>query len=134
MTASLKTIIVEPDSELGSLIKDAATTGDSVIVNTGEAVYVLDVSTDATDAEPDPNGRRPSPEQVARSIEGIRKAAGSWNNIDAAPGIWEGYDPERARESILAASGSWQGIVDAEAFKAYIRERRRTKNRPSVRW
>ena len=48
--------------------------------------------------------------------------------------IWAGYDPERARQSTLAGAGSWKGIVDAEAFKAYIRERRRTKNRPSVRW
>ncbi len=46
--------------------------------------------------------------------------------------IWAGYDPERARASILAASGAWKGVIDAEAFKAYIRERRRTKNRPSV--
>jgi hypothetical protein len=47
--------------------------------------------------------------------------------------IWAGYDPELARESTLAAAGAWKGLVDAEAFKAHIRERRRTKNRPSVR-
>lgn len=47
--------------------------------------------------------------------------------------IWAGYDPEVARQSTLAAAGSWKDI-DAEAFKAYIRERRRTKNRPPVRW
>jgi hypothetical protein len=47
--------------------------------------------------------------------------------------IWAGYDPVEARAGILAASGSWKGLIDAEAFKAYIRERRRTKNRPSVR-
>jgi hypothetical protein len=47
--------------------------------------------------------------------------------------IWAGYDPEVARQSTLAASESWKGLIDAEAFKAYIRERRRTKNRPSVR-
>jgi hypothetical protein len=39
--------------------------------------------------------------------------------------IWAGYDPEEARAGILAASGSWKGLVDAEAFKAYILERRR---------
>lgn len=48
--------------------------------------------------------------------------------------IWAGYDPEKARQGILAAAGSWQNLVDADAFKAYIRERRKTKNRPSVRW
>lgn len=47
--------------------------------------------------------------------------------------IWEGYDPDLARESTLAFSGVWKDF-DAEAFKAYIRERRRTKNRPTVRW
>lgn len=43
-----------------------------------------------------------SDERVARSIAGIRKAAGAWDD------------------------------VDAEEFKAYIRDRRRTANRPSV--
>ena len=47
--------------------------------------------------------------------------------------IWANYDPEASREGILRAAGSWRDI-DAEAFKAYIRERRLTKNRPSVRW
>jgi hypothetical protein len=47
--------------------------------------------------------------------------------------IWADYDPEEARAGILAAAGGWKGLIDAEEFKAYIRERRRTKNRPSVR-
>jgi len=46
--------------------------------------------------------RRPSPEEVERSRAGIREAAGSWRDFDA------------------------------DAFKAYIRERRRTANRPPV--
>ncbi len=45
----------------------------------------------------------PSPEDIARSREGIREAAGSWKDIDT------------------------------EAFKAYIKERRQTANRPSVK-
>ena len=44
-----------------------------------------------------------SPEEVTRSREGIRKAAGSWKDIDTA------------------------------AFKAYIAKRRQTANRPSVK-
>jgi sulfur carrier protein ThiS len=44
-----------------------------------------------------------SPEEVARSKDGILKAAGSWKDIDT------------------------------EAFKAYIAERRHTANRPSVK-
>lgn len=39
----------------------------------------------------------------------------------------------RSREGILKAAGGWRGIVEAEGFKVYIRERRRTANRPSVR-
>ncbi len=45
----------------------------------------------------------PSPEDVDRSREGIREAAGSWKDIDT------------------------------EGFKAYIKDRRHTANRPSVK-
>ncbi len=41
------------------------------------------------------------------------------------------YDPEVAREGIRKAAGSWKDI-DAEAFKAYIRERRSASSRPPV--
>jgi hypothetical protein len=47
--------------------------------------------------------KTPSPEEVTRSRDGILKAAGSWKNIDT------------------------------EAFKAYIKDRRHTANRPSVK-
>jgi hypothetical protein len=40
----------------------------------------------------------------------------------------------RALEGINRAAGSWKGLIDAEEFKSYIRERRRTKNRPQVRF
>jgi hypothetical protein len=45
--------------------------------------------------------KTPSPEDVTRSRDGIVKAAGSWKDIDI------------------------------EAFKAYIKDRRQTANRPS---
>jgi hypothetical protein len=38
----------------------------------------------------------------------------------------------RSRDGILKAAGSWKGI-NTEAFKAYIADRRRTANRPSVK-
>jgi ribosome biogenesis protein Tsr3 len=41
-------------------------------------------------------------------------------------------DITRSREGILKAAGSWKGI-DTEAFKAYIKHRRQTANRPSVK-
>jgi hypothetical protein len=37
----------------------------------------------------------------------------------------------RSIAGIHEASGAW-GDIDAEALKAYIRDRRRTKNRPSI--
>ena len=44
-----------------------------------------------------------SPEDITRSRDGIRKAVGSWKDIDT------------------------------EGFKAYIKDRRQTANRPSVK-
>ncbi len=41
------------------------------------------------------------------------------------------YDPEVARDGIRKAAGSWKAM-DAEAFKAYIRERRSASSRPPV--
>lgn len=41
-------------------------------------------------------------------------------------------DVARSREGILKAAGSWKDI-DTDAFKAYIAERRHTANRPSVK-
>jgi hypothetical protein len=41
-------------------------------------------------------------------------------------------DVAQSREGICKAAGSWQGI-DTEAFKAYIADRRRTANRPSIK-
>jgi hypothetical protein len=41
-------------------------------------------------------------------------------------------DVTRSREGILKAAGSWKDI-DTEAFKAYIKDRRQTANRPSVK-
>jgi len=46
--------------------------------------------------------------------------------------LWADYDPERALAGIQAAVGGWEGLVDAEEFKRYIYERRRTAKRPSV--
>jgi len=41
-------------------------------------------------------------------------------------------DVSRSKDGILKAAGSWQGI-DTEAFKGYIKDRRHTANRPSVK-
>jgi len=36
-------------------------------------------------------------------------------------------------DAFVQAAGSWKGLIDAEEFKTYIRERRTTANRPSVK-
>jgi hypothetical protein len=41
-------------------------------------------------------------------------------------------DIARSRDGILKAAGTWKGM-DTEAFKAYIADRRHTTNRPSVK-
>ena len=41
-------------------------------------------------------------------------------------------DITKSKEGILQAAGSWKDI-DTEAFKAYIKDRRQTANRPSVK-
>jgi hypothetical protein len=41
-------------------------------------------------------------------------------------------DVTRSKEGILQAAGSWKDI-DTEAFKEYIKDRRQTANRPSVK-
>ena|SRR5579884_1854909 len=91
-----KTIHVEPGSQLDRALEAA---GDAPVELERRGVrYRLNrVGAPVSSAPP------PTPEQVARSIAGIREAA-----------------------------GGWQGLVDADSFTSYIRERRRTANRPSV--
>lgn len=96
---TIKTLRVPPDSELSLLLHDALATGEPVTVDTGDALFRLDVDS-AVDT---PSQSQATVDATERSREGIREAAGSWADIDA------------------------------DAFKAYIRERRRTANRPPVK-
>ena len=101
-----KRIKVSPNSELGLLLKDAVTSSEPVLVDTGEAVYALSIDTasdEQTPAEGSIDRQALTPEEVARSQEGIRQAA-----------------------------GGWKGNVDADEFKAYLVKRRRTSSRPPV--
>jgi hypothetical protein len=97
---AIRTLRVPPDGELSRLLHDALASGEPVTVDTGEAVYRVDV---ATVHPKTATSRLPTPEETERSRAGIREAAGSWRE------------------------------ADADAFKAYIRERRRTANRPPVK-
>ena len=106
MHKELKRITVKPDSELGVLIKDAATPHASFLVTIDGVAYFIDVEivgSEETEVVSGAARRVPDPDEVARSQEGIRQAAGGWKDI-----------------------------VDAEEFKAYIANRRRTSSRPRV--
>ena len=67
---------------------------------------------------------RPSGRRVNRRIRRGRAAG-----LAEAPAL---APPELAAR--VPGAGGWVGIADGEAFKRYIRARRRMKNRPSVRW
>jgi hypothetical protein len=103
MSALPKTVRIPADSELSLVLREAAGTSVPVLVDTGDAVYTIEVESARPSTASDALLPGPTPEQVALSIEGMRRAAGSWKDIDA------------------------------EAFKAYIRERRRSSSRPPVK-
>ncbi len=94
MAAEPRRIKVTPGSGLAELLAEART--EPVILDRAGDLYRL--------SPMNKEHERPSPEEVARSQEAIRKAA-----------------------------GGWKGLIDAEEFKAYLYERRHTANRPSVR-
>jgi hypothetical protein len=98
MVKEFKKVRVAPDSELALMLRDATRSGTPVVIETGEVVYSVLVG------EVTETPAKPTAEDVAKSLEGIREAAGHWKDI-----------------------------VDAEALKAYIAERRHTCNRPSIR-
>jgi hypothetical protein len=86
-------ITVPEGSDLAKLLTDAGSS--PILLEKNGELYRLE-RMEEKDTEP-------SPEDVARSKDGILKAAGSWKGIDT------------------------------EAFKAYIAGRRRTANRPSIK-
>jgi hypothetical protein len=88
-----KKITVPEGSDLAKLLTDAGSR--PLLLEKNGELYRLERMEERDTA--------PTPEDVARSRDGIRQAAGSWKDIDT------------------------------EAFKAYIAERRRTANRPSVK-
>jgi hypothetical protein len=102
MGTTLKPVRVPADSELSEALRNAAATGASVIVETGDASYFLDVEAQSPPSV-EITHRSPSPDEIARSIAGIERA-----------------------------TGAWVGLVDAEELTAYIRERRRASGRPPV--
>ncbi len=88
-----KRIRVPEGSELSKLLTEAA--ARPILLEKNGELFRLE--------RIEKEDKKPSPEEVTRSREGILKAAGSWKDIDT------------------------------EAFKAYIYGRRRTANRPSIK-
>jgi hypothetical protein len=88
-----KKVKITAASDLEKLLSDAAAR-PIVLEKNGELYRLERMETE---------DKAPSPEEVARSRDGILKAAGSWK------------------------------AIDTEAFKAYISDRRHTANRPSVK-
>jgi hypothetical protein len=89
----VKKITVPEGSSLAKLLTDAA--GSPILLEKNGELYRLE--------RLEQLAKTPSPADVTRSRAGIRKAAGSWQDIDT------------------------------KAFKAYIKDRRQTANRPSVK-
>ncbi len=94
MTENLRTIPVPPESDLALALKASTDAAESFIADTGTARYR--VSVQRADA--------PTADQIARTVAGIRRAAGAWAHHDA------------------------------DALKAAVRARRRRGRQPSVRW
>lgn len=128
MASEPKTIEVEPGGELDRLLDEARRT-PLRLVRGGDSFRVL------REGElEEPVDSPLSPEHGTPAIADVRESVAARSRRgDEHDDIWANYDPEVAIEGIRKAAGTWQGLVDAEAFKAYVRERRRTKNRPPVR-
>jgi hypothetical protein len=106
MAKTADKIVVAPDSEIARLVKQASDARVPLLVDTGDGLYRVQVWPTIAHEQPAPTpDGRPTPEQVERSREGIRNSA-----------------------------GGWVGIVDAEAFKGYIRERRKVPGRRHDPW
>jgi hypothetical protein len=106
MAKTADKIVVAPDSEIARLVKQASDARVPLLVDTGDGLYRVQVWPTIAHEQPTPtHDGRPTPEQVEGSREGIRRSA-----------------------------GGWVGLVDGEAFKAYIRERRKTPSRRHNPW
>jgi hypothetical protein len=95
MASEHPSIQINPESELSHVLRHAVAARRTVIVDAGDTQYELDVHpTQATALTPDR-------EQVARTIAGIRKAAGGWKHlVDADQLTAELYERRRMTRRI----------------------------------
>ena len=104
MARTVKSIEVGDSPDVLRLADEVRRTGQPHVLRQGaEALAILaPVSTPPRRTPSRRTHRRPSDEEAARSRAGIREAAGAWK------------------------------ALDAEALKAYVRERRAASTRPPV--
>lgn len=98
MATERTSIHVSPESELSIVLRRAVQSGRRIRVTTGDAEYELDVHPATTTPASDLDA-----EQVTRTVAGIRRA-----------------------------TGGWQDLVDADALTTELYERRKMASRPSV--
>jgi hypothetical protein len=87
MVEAVKRIIVSPDSELAHELDAAKSATRPLAVDTGDTVYELFVSRTRPTT--------PSGDATARSIAGIKAAAGSWKDVDVM--AFDAYRDERRK-------------------------------------
>jgi len=90
MASEHPTIQISPESELSHVLRRAVAARSTVRVDAGDTQYELDVHPTRATAQ------TPDREQVARTIAGIRKAAGGWKHlVDAEQLTAELYERRR---------------------------------------
>ncbi|MCC7104951.1 MAG: hypothetical protein IT307_07390 [Chloroflexi bacterium] len=109
MARDLKTLDVSDDPGLLHLAEEVATTREPRVLASKERELALLL---------------PIPSPAARSAS-RQERAGATRRAPTAQEI------VRSRAGIAAAAGSWKDF-DTEAFKTYIRERRRTSGRAPI--
>lgn len=82
MAAKRKPIQINPESELGLVLKRAAADGEPVLVDTGDEILEIDVH--QTSGTQTPANMKPSPEQAARTGALIHRASGGWVGLVGA--------------------------------------------------
>ena len=75
MASEHPTIQISPESELSHVLRRAVAARSTVRVDAGDTQYELDVHPTRETALP------PDRDEVARTIDGIRKAAGGWKHL-----------------------------------------------------
>jgi len=76
----MTTVTIEPESKLAEALRNAARTGDVLIVRAGDLSYTMkNIERGSAGEEP---VSRPKPEEVQAVREALATAAGGWTGVD----------------------------------------------------